>query len=687
MSTLNQATIKSSRWLEWLALAAIITLAAVLRFANLSALGDANHYYTAAVQAMSQSWHNFFFAAAEPGGAVSVDKPPVGLWFQVASAYVFGVNGFGVLLPQIIAGIFSVALIYYLVRKKFGALAGLVAGLALAITPVTVATDRNNTMDSTLILVLLLATWAFIVAVERGQARYLILGSILVGIGFNIKMLQAYLPVPAFIAFYFLGSPEHVWRKFANLALAGIVLLAVSFSWAIAVDLTPADQRPFVGSSGNNSVMSLITGYNGTQRLLGMGGRGNLLATLFGGNQNSSRPVDAPGQPPQGFQTQPDRQPPQTFQQRDDRQPPQGMNVPQGAPPDDGPGGGGGMFNTGQPGAARLFNTPLSKETSWLLPFGLFSMVLLLFRSRLQWALSTRHQAVVLWGGWLVTVGIFFSVAGFFHEYYLVMLAPALAALVGIGVAELWQMREKHAWLALGLFIVASLATLYVQFTTANAYVKNAWWWSIVVALSLAGIVMWIPGLTRRFKFIAPIGLACLLGALMLTPGIWSGLTVFNASGNQSLPAAYDGRSSGPANRGGTQTNHTLLNFLQTNTQGIKYLVAVPSSMQGADYVLATGRPVLYLGGFNGQDRVVTLDKLAQMVANNELRYIYYDVRGGGGPNGGQPDIANWVAQSCARVGYDTAASNFGAPDGTPNTNNNDRTNGMQVTLYDCKAK
>lgn len=681
-----------TRVLEWIALVVIIALAATLRFANLDALGDANHYYTAAVKAMLQSWHNFFFAAAEPGGSVSVDKPPVGLWFQVISAYFFGANGFGVLLPQIVAGILSVILVYYLVRKRFGAIAGVIAGLALAITPVTVATDRNNTMDSTLILTLLLAAWAFIAATERGKLRYLVLGSILVGVGFNIKMLQAYLPVPAFYALYFLGSPEKLWRKFGNLALAGMVLMVVSLSWAIVVDLTPENQRPYVGSSGDNSVLSLITGYNGTQRLLGMGGRG-FLTGLFGGNQNSVARAGAPGQPPDGA-----LQPPQGFRPQrdgDDRQPPQGFQPPQGQnqPPQGGPGGGGG-FNIGQAGATRLFTAPLSKESSWLLPFGLFSALLLVVRTRVRWTLAPRHQAVVLWGGWLMTAGIFFSVAGFFHEYYLAMLAPALAALVGIGAAELWQMRAKHAWLALGLFIVAASGTLWLQITTANAYVRNAWWLPLAMALGVVGIVLWIPWLTRQIKFAAPIGFICLIAALLLTPGIWSALSTFYSSGNQSLPAAYDGRSSGPPNMGGTQTNQALLNYLQVNTQGMKYLLAVPSSMQGADYVIATGRPVLYLGGFNGMDRVVTSAELAQMVAKNELRFIYYDTRGGGGgPGGNQSEISNWVARACKPVGFDTTTANFGAPDGTTTTNDNAPTfrdggpGGMQVSLYDCKAK
>src|SRR5574341_146050 len=438
--------------LGWIGLATIVTLAAILRFSNLDALGDANHYYTAGVTSMLQSWRNFFFVAAEPGGAVSIDKPPVGLWLQAVSAYFLGVNGFAMLLPEILAGLASVVVLYHLVRRSFGIVAGWLAALALAITPIVIATDRNNTMDSTLILTLLLAAWAFVKATESRRLRYLLLGAVLVGIGFNIKMLQAYLPLPAFYALYFLGASQSLRRKIVNLGLATVVLLAVSFSWAVAVDLTPADQRPYVGTSSSNSVLELALGYNGLERLTGMGGSlSSFLARLSGsssggfpggaarpdGNRNGNFPP--PGQDGNG-----------------QFQPPNFGAGGNGlaARPGGGGFGGGGFPGTGQPGALRLFTAPLSKEVSWLLPFGLFSAGLVLAGTRLRWPLATEHQAVVLWGGWLATGGVFFSVAGFFHEYYLSMLAAPLAALVGVGAVKLWRMRERRPWLAIGLLLL-----------------------------------------------------------------------------------------------------------------------------------------------------------------------------------------------------------------------------------------
>ncbi|MEM4360194.1 MAG: glycosyltransferase family 39 protein [Candidatus Bilamarchaeaceae archaeon] len=395
---------------------------------------------------MLQSWHNFFFVAAEPGGAVSVDKPPVGLWIQVISASFLGVNALGLLLPQILAGVLSVILLYFLVRRSFGQMAGALAALALALTPVAVATDRNNTMDSTLILTLLVAAWAFLKATETGKLRYLLLGSLLVGIGFNIKMLEAYLPLPAFLALYLLGSQQTLWRKAANLLLAGVVIGAVSLSWALAVDLTPQDNRPYVGSSGNNSVMSLALGYNGVERLLGMGGRGGILTAIFDGGQ-ARAPGPAQRAVPQAPLPRNPDGPPQPDSTRG--------NVPQpsafgpGATParpqrvDGFPGGGfGATSGTGQAGPLRLFAPPLSKEVSWLLPIAILGLLLLALGARLRWPILPKHQSLALWGGWLLVGAIFFSVAGFFHEYYLSILAPPVSALFAIAVAQLLETRQ-----------------------------------------------------------------------------------------------------------------------------------------------------------------------------------------------------------------------------------------------------
>jgi 4-amino-4-deoxy-L-arabinose transferase-like glycosyltransferase len=666
-----------------LGLAAILLLAAALRLSNLGALGYVNHYYTAGVTSMLQSWHNFFFVAAEPGGAVSIDKPPVGLWLQAISAYFLGVNGFALVLPEILSGLASIVVLYHLVQRSFGKAAGLLAALALAITPIVIATDRNNTIDSSLIFTLLLATWAFIKATESGKLRYLLLGALLIGIGFNIKMLQAYLSLPALYGLYFLGASQTLRRKILNLALTTLLLVAVSFSWAIAVDLTPASQRPFVGSSGSNSVMSLIFGYNGLERLTGMGGGGaGGQGPQFGprgqGPQNGNPPTGqfqppTGGNPPIG----PGGQPP-AF----------GNGGPQGG------GGRGGFPGTGTPGALRLFIAPLSKEVSWLLPIGLFTLGLLFFSARLRWPLATDHQAIVLWGGWLITGAVFFSIAGFFHEYYLSMLAAPLAALVGIGLIKLWQMRAQRSWLAVSLLLLTAAATLAFEIYTATAYTSYAWWLGFAVALFVIGAGLLVVSTRWPIRYAPIAGLLCVVGALFLTPGMWSALTMLNSASNQTLPAAYSGQASGPSGNGGLQIDQSVLAYLTNNTVGIKYLMAVPSSMQGADYIIATGRPVLYLGGFSGQDQVETPASLSQLVAKGDLRFIYWGGNGGGGPNGGnaQSDLSTWITTACTAVqGSTTATLSAGAPDGISGGLTSGGGPGgfgrqTNVTLYDCQG-
>lgn len=333
------------------------------------------------------------------------------------------------------------------------------------------------------------------------------------------------------------------------------------------------------------------------------------------------------------------------------------------------------MFNTGQPGPLRLFTQPLSKEVSWLLPFGLFSALLLVFRARPRWPLVARqHRALFLWGGWLITGVVFFSVAGFFHQYYLTMMAPPLAALVGIGSVETWNVSRRNFWPGIGLLLFAAGITVGFQMYNARMFVANVWWQPLAVAGVAGGAVALVAAGIRRSGRAAVAGFGLVIASVLVTPGVWSALTSMDPGTSSNLPAAYGGREEfgrggmpfGPGGDRG-QANQEMINFLEANTRGTKYLVAVDSANQGDGYVLATGRPVLFMGGFSGQDRVVTGEDLSRMAGDGELKYILW----GGGPGGfgRQSDISTWIAANCTQVqGVSAGVSGFGGRAGLGST-------------------
>lgn len=396
-----------------------------------------------------------------------------------------------------------------------------------------------------------------------------------------------------------------------------------------------------------------------------MGGRGGLLSGLFGGSARGGFGGGGaqPGGPSFGGQ------PPQGGFQR------QGPGANRGGFPAGGPGGfqqtpsGGftaasaaGMSEIGRAGALRLFTAPLAKEASWLLPFALFGAVLLGFGARPRWPVAPKHRALLIWGGWLLTAGIFFSVAGFFHQYYLTMMAPPIAALVGIGAVETWGIWNRNRWIGSALLLAAAGGTIALQISNARVYVPGVWWTPVVIAVLVAGALSLAVAFRANRNRFALAGFALVVAAMIVTPGIWSGLTSADAGTSSNLPAAYGGQEfgrgggPGPGFDGRGQSSQALIDYLQANTRGTKYLVAVASANQGASYVLETGRPVLYMGGFSGQDKVVTSADLSRLAADGELKYILWGGGGPGGGFGGQSDISSWITANATPVqGYSTS--------------------------------
>jgi 4-amino-4-deoxy-L-arabinose transferase-like glycosyltransferase len=269
---------------ERLLLLLITILALTLNTLHLNREGFGNLYYAAGVKSMLESWHNFFYLAYDPGGFVSIDKPPLGFWLQAISARIFGFHGWALMLPQILASLLSILILYRLVSRVFGSNSGLIASLILAVTPISVATARNNTIDSLLVFTVLAATWMLFKALEHKEgSRWIYVSAVMVGLAFNIKMLEAYLVLPAFIILVILARRRSRMEKLKQLLIAGVILIVVSLTWAIIVDLTPINLRPYVGSTKHNSVIELMLQHNAVDRFNGVSNPFRLFTHDLGG--------------------------------------------------------------------------------------------------------------------------------------------------------------------------------------------------------------------------------------------------------------------------------------------------------------------------------------------------------------------------------------------------------------------
>lgn len=638
---------------QWVGLSVVMLTSIFMNFYQLGQNGFGNLYYAAGVKSMSDSLHNFFFVSFDPGGFVTLDKPPLGFWLQVASVKLFGFTPFAIFLPQALAGVLSVLLLFYLVRRHFGVVAGLLAALALAVSPISVVTNRNNTIDSTLVLAMLLGAWAVMRAAETGKLRWLLLCALFVSLGFNIKMLEAYLVVPAFGLLYLLAAPRRLRTRLWHLGVAALLMLVISLSWATIVDLTPASQRPYVGSSQDNSELSLAIGYNGIQRLEGVFGRNGGNARNTGGNTGTNSGT-ANGGPPSGF-TPPEGGFPNGFER------PSGSGTFPGGGGGAGGAGGAGMFNTGNPGILRLFTQPLGGQIVWLLPLALLGMLALAWQRRPRFRDDRQQHSLILWGMWLLTMAIFFSVASFFHQYYLSTLAPAISALFGIGIVIMWRDYRNAGWrgwlLPLALLLTAAeqisiietdstWGTWLIPFIAAPCILAAG---ALVVARLLPRLM---PHLSFNLRTLVPT-LALGVAALLLTPAIWSAIPAVQDI-TQDLPTAGASQQSIVGIAGGSQLNRdsALITYLEANQGSARYLVAVGSSQEADSIILATNKPVMALGGFSGSDPILTTSQLASLVANGTVRFFLLNgSRGGGGPGGGgQSSLTSWVTTNCSAV-------------------------------------
>ncbi|MDG9690572.1 glycosyltransferase family 39 protein [Streptomyces sp. DH17] len=427
------------------ALLAILALAAVLYSWNLSGAG-LNSFYSAAVLSGTESWKAWFFGSLDAGNFLTVDKPPLALMVMGLSCRVFGYGTWQMMLPLVMAALATIWILHSSVKRVWGHGAATVAALVLALTPITVAINRDNNPDTLLVFLMVGGAALGLRAVRDGRLLPLHGSAVCFGLAFNTKMLQGYIALPAVFVVYVYATNLGWAKRIRNLVLAAVALVVSSFWWAAAVSLVPASERPYIGGSTDGTAWDLITGYNGLGRIFG--GDGNM-----GGG---------------------------------------------------GGGGGGGGFS-GAAGIGRMFNDVLGGQISWLLPFAGIALVGGLVLCGRSPRTDLTRAALVLWGGWTVLHYLTFSMAeGTMHPYYTTALAPGVAALCGGGgVMLLHAFRADRRWvwvlpLALGVTGIWAIVLL----RRASAW--NSWLWptiAVVMALAIAGLLVFRSG--RRTRLLA----------------------------------------------------------------------------------------------------------------------------------------------------------------------------------------
>ncbi|MDP9797899.1 4-amino-4-deoxy-L-arabinose transferase-like glycosyltransferase [Catenuloplanes nepalensis] len=629
---------------EHLALAGLLAGTALLHLWNLSSSGYANSFYAAAVQAGSQSWKALLFGSLDAGNAITVDKPPASLWIMGLSARIFGFDSWSLLAPQALMGVASAGLLYATVRRRFGPAAGLIAGATLALTPVAVLMFRFDNPDALLVLLLVVAAWAVVRATETASLRWLVLCGAAIGFAFLTKMLQGFLVLPGFALVYLLAAPAGWWRRTWHLLVAGLTVV-VSAGWFIAlVEIWPKDSRPFIGGSENDSLLELALGYNGLGRIFGGSGNG-------GGG---------------------------------------------------GMGGGGNTGFGGSPGITRLFGDSMGTEISWMLPAALIALVAgLWFTRRAPRTDGTRAQLLV-WGTWLLVTGAVFSfMSGTMHPYYTVALAPAIAALTGIGTVQLWRGRDGlAARSALALMAFSTGVWSFVLLSRDPSWLPWLRW--VVLAAGVVTAIGLVAGAARLKRVAVVLVLTGVLtgtggtaawavatagqphsgsiptsgpsGSGMGGTGMGGGRSNSDSSGTDTPPGASQeapgadvtgggatdgtqggdradgGQALGGLGTGGGQTGAELTALL-TGT-GTTWSAAVNGSQSAAELELATGTAVIAIGGWSSSDDSPTLAEFQEYVARGEIAYYVSGGGMGGGPGGGDggesaaSQIAAWVSEN-----------------------------------------
>ncbi|MCJ1713048.1 glycosyltransferase family 39 protein [Curtobacterium sp. VKM Ac-2922] len=610
----------------------LLAATAVLYLVNLGVNGWGNAFYAAAVQAGSQSWEAFFYGSSDAANAITVDKPPAFLWVIGVVVRVFGLSSWSILVPEALMGVAAVAVLYRIVRRRFSAGAALLAGGALATTPVAALMFRYDNPDALLTLLMVGAIALTLRGIETGAMRWVVWAGVLVGLGFLTKQLQAFLVLPPLVAVYLWASPRPMLRRIGHLLAAAGALVVSAGWWVAIVELVPASARPYIGGSQTNDFLELTFGYNGFGRVTG----------------------DETGSVVPGSGTT-------------------------------------GAGSWGSTGLTRLFGSEFATQITWLLPTALVLLVVALVAVGLRRRTDPRAATILVLGLSLLTTGLVFSfMGGIFHPYYTVALAPYIAGLVGIGAGLLWQRRAQLPWRVVAAVAVALTGAwsfhLLSMASTWQPWIR----WTVLATTVIAAVLVLLP---RRHRSLSVVAVSAVLVTALLGPTAFSVQTV-TVGHTGALPSAGPSVGSGggpggqggpggpgpaggrgnpgggqggqgaqgaqvapgpqgaqgapggngmPANQGGaggtgrpggtaggagnllggsTTVSAALRTALSKDADAYTWVAATVGSNSAATYQLATGDPVMAIGGYNGTDPSPTLAQFQQEVAAREVHFF-----------------------------------------------------------------
>jgi 4-amino-4-deoxy-L-arabinose transferase-like glycosyltransferase len=671
-----------------------VGVSAVLNTHRLTQNGYANIFYSAGVKSMLRSLHNFVFVSFDPGGLIAIDKPPLGLWLQTASAYLFGFSPQSLLLPEALAGVLAVALIYVVVARRLGPIAAFASAMALAVFPSFVAVSRDNGVDPLLILLMVLACGTALRAIEGGRLRWLLASAVFVGLAFNTKTLAAWLVVPGIAAGWLVCAPQPLLGRVLRLLGAGALMLAVSFAWIAYVEATPASKRPYVGGSTDNTELGLTFGYNGFGRVEGQSGGPGQVVSLPGAR------VPAPKRPL-----------PKTARQRVEYQAylhrlaaiyaqQHATFLPSGRYKNPIPFG-------SRPSPLRLFGKGLGDQAGWMVPFALFGLIALarlvwLTRRRSTradtaadadtgqapaavpaqaaaqpaaaepgqaWRRDPRLAALLVLGGWFLVEATVLSMSkGIVHPYYVSALAPATGAMAGGGAVALVALRRgpRPAW-AIVLAALAVFGTVAVQIVLLKREAYMGWFIPVLVGAGALGV-----GLMAIKRSLAAPALTATFCVLLVAPTAYSATTwYFPVEG--TFPAAGPKAAGGPGGYGvdarTVAVDRALLDWVQSHQPGRRWNLLTVGSDTAGPFILL-GIDAASVGGYSGTDPALTGKQLARYVRSGEARYV---VLGGVFSTRGGNEATRAVLAGCKQL----RPSQWHSP--------NTYSNGL--TLFDCAGR